>query len=54
MTVFYDDYALLIPDPEHSFYEERFLLLGRSEKNNTLVVVHCERDDYFSSLSNYL
>nr|WP_239989750.1 BrnT family toxin [Haemophilus haemolyticus] len=24
MTVFYDDYALLIPDPEHSFYENVF------------------------------
>ncbi|EGT74079.1 BrnT family toxin [Haemophilus haemolyticus] len=51
MTVFYDDYALLIPDPEHSFYEERFLLLGRSEKNNTLVVVHCERDENIRIIS---
>ena len=29
-TVFEDDEALLIPDPEHSAGEERFILLGLS------------------------
>ena len=29
-TVFYDSDALMIPDPEHSEEEERFILLGSS------------------------
>ena len=51
ITVFYDDHAILIPDPDHSFYEERFLLLGRSERSNILVVVHCERDNNLRIIS---
>ena len=43
MTVFYDAEALLIPDPEHSKEEERFLILGMSAKANLLVVCHCYR-----------
>lgn len=42
-TVFYDDYAILIADPEHSDDENRFVLLGISKKANVLVVVHCYR-----------
>lgn len=44
VSVFYDDNAILIADPDHSAGEERFLLLGRSDKDNLLVVVHCERN----------
>jgi hypothetical protein len=33
---------LLIPDPEHSTGEERFVLLGLSAALRVLVVVHCE------------
>ena len=29
-TVFYDDHALLLDDPEHSGDEDRFVLLGLS------------------------
>ncbi len=42
-TVFYDDEALLIDDPEHSKEEERFIILGLSKKANLLVVCHCYR-----------
>lgn len=42
-TVFYDDQALLIADPEHSENEERFIILGFSKKANLLVVCHCYR-----------
>jgi uncharacterized DUF497 family protein len=42
-TVFEDDEALLLPDPDHSHGEERFLLLGASAIRHILVVVHCER-----------
>jgi uncharacterized protein len=43
-SVFFDDYALLLDDPDHSTAEERFILLGLSAKAKILVVVHCYRD----------
>ena len=42
-TVFYDDRALLIDDPEHSQVEERFIILGMSARANLLIVCHCYR-----------
>ena len=42
-SVFYDSNALLISDPEHSYDEERFILLGLSKNLNLLVVCHCYR-----------
>ncbi len=42
-SVFYDPDALLIADPDHFIYEERFIILGVSEKSNLLVVCHCYR-----------
>lgn len=42
-TVFYDECALVIDDPEHSKEEERFLILGFSSKANLLMVCHCCR-----------
>ena len=42
-TVFFDEQALLIADPDHSEYEERFVLLGLSGSLRTLVVCHCYR-----------
>lgn len=44
-TVFYDDNALLEYDEEHSSEEERFRILGISEKGNVLLVVHCIREE---------
>ena len=44
-TVFEDDEALLLPDPEHSDREERFVLMGLSAALRVRVVVHCELDD---------
>lgn len=41
--VFADAYARLIPDPDHSASEERFVLLGLSGRGRVLVVVHCLR-----------
>lgn len=43
-SVFSDDFALLIDDPEHSNEEDRFVLLGRSETSRLLVVCHCYRE----------
>ncbi|MGI8619768.1 MAG: BrnT family toxin [Gemmatimonadaceae bacterium] len=42
-TVFEDEEALLMADPDHSVEEERFILLGLSSSLRVLVVVHCER-----------
>ena len=42
-TVLYDERALLIPDPDHSEDEERFILLGLSGALRTLLVSHCYR-----------
>jgi uncharacterized DUF497 family protein len=42
-TVFSDERALLIDDPDHSEDEERFVLLGLSSSLRLLVVAHCYR-----------
>ena len=42
-SVFYDDRAVLISDPDGSRDEDRFLLLGLSGSLRTLVVCHCYR-----------
>ena len=39
-TVFSDDHAILLEDPDHSDDEDRFLLLGLSANLRTLVVCH--------------
>lgn len=44
-TVFLDDAARLISDPDHSEDEDRFILLGYSSKSRMLLVCHCYRDD---------
>ncbi len=43
-TVFHDDYARLIPDPDSSVSEERFILIGQSVQFKTLIVCHCYRN----------
>ena len=43
-TVFLDDRARLVDDPEHSHDEARFLLLGLSVRLRVLVVVHAYRE----------
>jgi hypothetical protein len=42
-TVFEDDEALFMADPDHSVDEDRWVLLGMSGAARVLVVVHCER-----------
>jgi len=41
--VFYDRYARVISDPDHSVMEDRFIIIGISERLRTLVVCHCYR-----------
>ena len=42
-TVFFDEYAILFDDPDHSDVEERFLILGLSQRENLCIVSHCYR-----------
>ena len=44
-SAFLDENARVIPDPEHSDDEDRFVLLGLSVQLRLLVVVHCHRED---------
>ena len=44
--VFFDEFALLLADTDHSDDEDRFVLLGLSAKLRLLLVCHCfEADD---------
>lgn len=44
-TVFTDQFARLISDPDHSEDEDRFILLGTSIHSRLLVVCHCIRSN---------
>ena len=43
-SVFLDESARLIDDPDHSEAEDRFLLLGYSFQARCLIVSHCYRE----------
>ena len=42
-TVFGDPLAILLPDPDHSAKEQRYLVLGMSNRRRLLVVAFAER-----------
>ena len=44
-SVFFDENARIVPDPEHSDDEDRFILLGISANVRILTVCHCYRHD---------
>jgi uncharacterized DUF497 family protein len=43
ITVFGDPLNVLVPDPDHSAGEKRYLLLGTSNRHRLLVVAFVER-----------
>jgi uncharacterized DUF497 family protein len=43
-SVFVDENALMIHDPDHSSDEDRFILLGLSASIRLMVVCHCYRE----------
>jgi len=45
MTAFSDEFAQIYDDEEHSNDEERFILIGYSEKTRLLMICHCYRDN---------
>jgi uncharacterized protein len=50
-TVFADSLSLTIEDPLHSQDENRFVIIGRSEKQRIVVVVYTERGDSIRLIS---
>ncbi len=42
-AVFYDIFAILFDDPDHSEHEERFLIIGMSLSKGICLVSHCYR-----------
>lgn len=44
-SVFFDEQARLIDDPDHSEEEDRFVLLGLSGALRLLLVCHCYRSE---------
>jgi len=44
-SVFADEFARLIPDPDHSETEDRFILLGLSNNVRLIMVFHCYRGE---------
>ena len=44
-TVFLDENAKLIDDPDHSEEEDRFVLLGVSSSLKVMLVCHCYREE---------
>jgi uncharacterized DUF497 family protein len=44
-TVFLDEEGIMIPDPDHSDTEERFVIIGRSIQFRILIVCHCYREN---------
>ena len=44
-TVFDDDFSVAVPDPDHSFEEQRFIIVGASHRKKLLVVAYAERGE---------
>lgn len=42
--VFYDEFAVLFDDPDHSIDEDRFLIIGSLRSEQICIVSHCYRD----------
>jgi uncharacterized DUF497 family protein len=50
-TAFGDPLSLTVADPDHAAVEDRFLLLGQSDRQRLLVVAHAERGDEIRIIS---
>jgi uncharacterized protein len=49
-SAFLDENARVLPDPEHSETEDRFILLGLGTSGRILVVCHCYREEQEESI----
>ncbi len=50
-TVFGDVLSVTFPDPEHSLQEDRYLMIGLSDKYKVLVVSHTYRNESIRIIS---
>ena len=44
-SAFFDPLSSAIPDPAHSFEEERYLLVGETSRGRLVVVAHTDRGE---------
>ena len=50
-TVFSDLLSATFPDPDHSSEEERYIIIGLSDRQRLLMVSHTERNDRIRLIS---
>ncbi len=50
-TVFSDDLAITVPDPDHSIHEDRYITIGWSNRHRLLMVAHTDRGDRIRIIS---
>lgn len=50
-TVFNDPLSITFPDPDHSFGEERYVIIGVSSASRILIVSHTDRSDRIRIIS---
>jgi hypothetical protein len=50
-TVFGDELAITVPDPDHSEDEDRYITVGWSNRGRLLLVSHADRNDRIRIIS---
>ena len=50
-TVFGDELAITVPDPDHSKSEERYITIGWSNQRRLLIISHTDRGDRIRIIS---
>jgi len=50
-TVFGDGLSITFPDPEHSVKEDRYLVIGLSDKYKVLIISHTYRNEIIRIIS---
>ncbi len=51
VTVFEDSFFIIFKDPDHSFQEQRFIIIGMSDKFRNLFVSFTERNERIRIIS---
>ena len=50
-TVFGDDLAITVPDPDHSIDEDRYITIGWSNRRRLLIIAHTDRGNRIRIIS---
>ncbi len=51
VTVFVDPLSSTFPDPGHSVEEDRFIIIGTSDRGRAIIVSHTDREDRIRIIS---